>query len=312
MINRIESIEDEITAEKNENESSKSLKDRFTESVQKYQPFAEKAAAVVSIIDSVVDPFNNAVKPHTPFTNDTPVSICETDDRAEDSLSDFLKQKGYGIENNLLTKAADVIYIAGSDDDAALTSLEEKKQLMDEQVDAAKNAKADSTTSGGKNNDVRITTAIDNRVADIDKLDLPENVCSTFKDSCYRTVETTEDITLYRVYGDGAEKQGCYLTTQIPKDRMDTKVNSALLAEWNNSRKYYCEVEVPKGTILNIGKVAEQKTASGNTLDGGADQILVSPEFAADPTHYKDEHPLNFTGNYLEFSEKAKELENKA
>lgn len=91
---------------------------------------------------------------------------------------------------------------------------------------------------------------------------------------------------------------------------MDSKVNSALLAEWNNSRKYYCEVEVPKGTILNIGKVAEQKTASGDALIGGADQILVSPEFAADSTHYKNEHTLDFTGNYHVFSEKAKKIEN--
>lgn len=310
MVNKIEIVEEEIAKEDDEIYRSKSLKDRFTESVMKYQPLAEKAAAIVSIVDSVIDPFNNTVNPHTPFVNDTRVSIYETDDKSKDDLSEFLKQKGYEIENNLLIKVADVIYVAGSDDDEALMSLEEKKKSIDDRIDAAESAKTDSSTSGGKNNDVKITTAIDNSVIDIDRLNLPDSVCCTFKDSCYRTVQTTEDITLYRVYGDGAEKQGCYLTTQIPKDRMDSKVNSALLAEWNNSRKYYCEVEVPKGTILNIGKVAEQKTASGDALIGGADQILVSPEFAADSTHYKNEHTLDFTGNYHVFSEKAKKIEN--
>lgn len=309
MIKRNEIVEEEIPAENNENACSGSLKDKFTESVLKFQPLAEKTAAVVTLIDAFVDPFNNTVKPHTPFVNDTRVSIFETDDRAEDVLGDYLEQKGYVLDSNLLTKVADITHVIGSDADEALTSLEEKKRSIDDQIDADKAAKADSVGSKGKDDDVKITTAIDKSVVDIDKQDLPESICCTFKDGCYRTVETTEDITLYRVYGDSAGKQGCFLTTQIPKDRMDSKMNSALLAEWNNSRKYYCEVEVPKGTILNIGKVAEQKTASGDTLDGGADQILVSPEFAADPTHYKNEYTLDFTGNYLEFSDKARRIE---
>lgn len=42
-----------------------------------------------------------------------------------------------------------------------------------------------------------------------------------------------------------------------------------------NSLRYEAEIIVPKGTILNIGRVEEQFTMSGARLDGGADQILL-------------------------------------
>lgn len=42
-----------------------------------------------------------------------------------------------------------------------------------------------------------------------------------------------------------------------------------------NSLRYEAEIIVPKGTILNIGRVEEQFTMSGAKLAGGADQILL-------------------------------------
>lgn len=167
-------------------------------------------------------------------------------------------------------------------------------------------------------------TAIDNKVIELPQQKLPSEIQNTFRGGNYRTVEAAEDLTLYRVYGEGAGKQGCYLTTQLPTDRMSVKIEAALptkvegvmtnngfeeSARWNNSREYYCEVDVPKGTIMNIGKVAEQYTADNHILKGGADQVLVSPQFAAEPKHYKNEQCLGFAGNYKEFSDKAKKLE---
>lgn len=173
-------------------------------------------------------------------------------------------------------------------------------------------------------NEYDISTAIDNKVAAIPKQDLPKEIQDTFRGGNYRTVEALENMTLYRVYGEGAGKQGCFLTTQMPTDRMNTKIESALpmkveginseegfkeTARWNNSREFFCKVNIPKGTILNIGKVAEQYTTDNHILKGGADQILVSPEFAADPSHYKNEQRLGYASNYNEFSQKAKEIE---
>lgn len=128
MINKIEIVEEEIAKENDEIDCSKSLKDRFIESVMKYQPFAEKMAAVITTVDSVIDPFNKIVEPHTPFVNYNPVSIYANDDRKEHTIDQFLEEKGYAIESNCFKKVAEGIFIIGSDNDEALTSLEEKNQ----------------------------------------------------------------------------------------------------------------------------------------------------------------------------------------
>lgn len=150
-------------------------------------------------------------------------------------------------------------------------------------------------------------TKIDNKVKELPKTDLPKEKQNTFRGANYRTVEANEDLTLYRVYDKN--KEGEYLTTELPTDRMTSKIDSALLPEWKNSRKYYCEVDVPKGTIMNIGKVAEQRTRDNTLLKGGADQILVSKEFVSEKEHYKQSYELNFGGNYHEFEKKAKDIE---
>lgn len=154
-----------------------------------------------------------------------------------------------------------------------------------------------------------ISTAIDKDVIELPQQEITPNDKATFQNSKYRTVETTKDLILYRVYGDKTAKEGRFLTTHCPTDRLETKLESALLAEWGNSRKYYCEVYVPKGTILNIGKVEKQQTVSKHILEGGGDQVLVSDEFAADSRHYGREHKLGSNSNYLKFEKIAHEIE---
>lgn len=166
---------------------------------------------------------------------------------------------------------------------------------------------AQNATENNSTND--FTTAIDDKVREIEKQKLPDEVIATFQDGNYRSVEAINDMTLYRVYGEKAGKQGCFLTTEVPTDRLHTKLESALLLDWCNSRQYYCEVEVPKGTVLNIGKVAKQYSAEGHSLRGGADQVVVSPQFAEESWHFKTEHELGFAGNYLDFEKKARKIE---
>ncbi|MBC1379958.1 hypothetical protein HB840_15710 [Listeria innocua] len=58
--------------------------------------------------------------------------------------------------------------------------------------------------------------------------------------------------------------------------RIDTKIDTALLPEWGNSRNYEIEITIPKGQQLSIGKVAPQNIEStGTVLSGGGDQILL-------------------------------------
>ncbi|MBW3199341.1 hypothetical protein KUV36_16570 [Marinobacter hydrocarbonoclasticus] len=59
-------------------------------------------------------------------------------------------------------------------------------------------------------------------------------------------------------------------------NRIQSKIDSALLPEWKNSREYEAEIIIPKGTKLDIGKVAPQTIdETGTVLKGGADQVLL-------------------------------------
>ncbi len=119
------------------------------------------------------------------------------------------------------------------------------------------------------------STAIDNDVKVIEKANLPEWIGESFKESNYRTVITEKDISLYRTYGGVAKINGSFVTTTPAVNRINAKVNTALLPDWKNSRQYEAVIEVPKGEVLNIGRVAEQNTKTGALLKGDADQVLL-------------------------------------
>ena len=118
-------------------------------------------------------------------------------------------------------------------------------------------------------------TIIDDKVKVIDKVDLPEWIGESFKDGNYRTVVTKENITFYRTYGGGAKVDGSFVTTTSAGNRINAKINTALVPEWKNSRQYEAVIEVPKGTTINIGRVDKQYTKTGALLEGDGDQILL-------------------------------------
>ena len=107
------------------------------------------------------------------------------------------------------------------------------------------------------------STAIDNDVKVIEKANLPEWIGESFKESIYRTVITEKDISLYRTYGGVAKINGSFVTTTPAVNRINAKDNSALLPDWKNTRQYEAVIEIPKGEVLNIGRVAEQNTKTG-------------------------------------------------
>lgn len=126
---------------------------------------------------------------------------------------------------------------------------------------------------------IKYPTAIDSQVVVVDKVKLPEWIGSSFKDGHYRTVVTTEDITVYRVFGNKARATGAFVTSSPAQNRIQAKLDSALLPEWKNSIHYEAKIVIPAGTRLNIGKVEKQYTLSGTKLEGNADQFLLPEEW---------------------------------
>ena len=121
----------------------------------------------------------------------------------------------------------------------------------------------------------KYSTLIDSKVKEIEKVDLPEWVGESFTDGNYRTVITEENITFYRTYGGGAKADGSFVTTTPAGNRINAKINTALVPDWKNSRQYEAVIEVPKGTTINIGRVEKQYSKTGALLAGDGDQILL-------------------------------------
>ncbi|EJL96298.1 hemagluttinin repeat protein, partial [Pseudomonas sp. GM102] len=123
----------------------------------------------------------------------------------------------------------------------------------------------------------KYSTLIDEKVTVVPKSEsVPGWIKESFLDSNYRTVVTSEDITVYRVYGGNAQADGAFVSTSPAGNRIQAKIDAALLPEWKNTRIFEAEIVIPKGTQLNIGKVAPQTISStGTILEGGADQLLM-------------------------------------
>ena len=132
-----------------------------------------------------------------------------------------------------------------------------------------------SGIESGKNSFGNYSTKIDSKVAVVEKQELPSWLIDTYKDGVYRTVVANEDITVYRSFGYNAEAGGAFTTSSPALNRVQTKVDSAILPEWKNTLRYEAEIVIPKGTTLNIGRVGEQFTMSGTRLAGDADQFLL-------------------------------------
>jgi hypothetical protein len=126
----------------------------------------------------------------------------------------------------------------------------------------------------------KYATAIDDKVRVVEKVALPEWMEETFLDGKYRTVVTTEDVYVYRSFGGRAKVDGSFTTTTKAANRIQTKMDLALLPEWKNTREFEALIKVPKGETLQIGKVGPQVIKkTGTTLQGGIDQIVLPKDF---------------------------------
>ncbi len=127
------------------------------------------------------------------------------------------------------------------------------------------------------------STDIDDKVTVVGKDEIPDWVAESFTDSEYKTVVTNEDITVYRVFGGSAKQGGGFVSTKPAPNKIQAKIDAALLPEWKNTRAFEAEIVIPKGTRLNIGKVAPQTIEStGTVLKGGSDQLLMPQGWSQD------------------------------
>ncbi|WLR42601.1 hypothetical protein LC087_18275 [Bacillus carboniphilus] len=82
---------------------------------------------------------------------------------------------------------------------------------------------------------------------------MPAWIGVSFKDGNYRTVITNENIRFYRTFGEGdhvAKVNGSFAPTVQAGNRINAKVNTASVPEWNNDRQYEAVIEVLEGEFL--------------------------------------------------------------
>lgn len=85
---------------------------------------------------------------------------------------------------------------------------------------------------------------------EIDKANLPGWIKDSFKNGEYKTVITTEAVILYRVFGGRAKIDGKFVSTSPVLNKIQSKIDFALLPKWKNTRQFEAIIHVPKGTIL--------------------------------------------------------------
>ncbi|MGU4054963.1 hypothetical protein ACVZGH_10370 [Listeria monocytogenes] len=168
---------------------------------------------------------------------------------------------------------------------AGAASIAAKKKLKD----MMQNMDNLNVKGGGKAGIIEETgaakyrTKIDDKVIEVDREILPDFIKDSFLDGNYRTVKTTEEITVYRVFGGNAKSTGSFVTSEKAISRIDAKIDMALLPGWKNTRMYEAEIIIPKGQQINIGKVAPQAIEStGTILKGGVDQIVLPRNWSSD------------------------------
>ncbi|MFP9227480.1 hypothetical protein RIM63_01335 [Streptococcus equi subsp. zooepidemicus] len=130
-----------------------------------------------------------------------------------------------------------------------------KRQQLLKNIEHSRLARESSNFGGyiKKESVTKYPTQIDNKVTVGAKENLPSWIADSFTDSHYRTVITGEEITLYRTFGGASDAGGGFVTTVPATNRIQAKIDTALLPEWKNTRQYEAVIKIPKGSQLNIG-----------------------------------------------------------
>lgn len=109
---------------------------------KKFQPIAEKAATIITAVDTIVDPFNNYMEAKTQQPDLIPIDsgyYKQADIIAESSINDILSEKGYVVQSDIgvIEVVSDIIDTIGSDEDEALKTPEQIKEEIDTRIEGA-------------------------------------------------------------------------------------------------------------------------------------------------------------------------------
>lgn len=69
---------------------------------------------------------------------------------------------------------------------------------------------------------------IKGKYKEVDKSPLPPTLAATFTNSEYKTVVTTEDILMYRIFGGSAKANCSFVSTVSASSRIQAKIDAAL------------------------------------------------------------------------------------
>lgn len=96
---------------------------------------------------------------------------------------------------------------------------------------------------------------------------------ATFSGYRYSRVKLNEPIVVHRFHnnGKGAGEFGAFWTLDKPRGAAAARIDSAVLPEWGNTMTHRTSVELPKGTIINVGEVGGQR----GFFVGGGSQLVV-------------------------------------
>jgi RHS repeat-associated protein len=103
---------------------------------------------------------------------------------------------------------------------------------------------------------------------------LSPKVTSTFRSGTYTQIIVKEPTVLYRVYGGRAGQFRSYWTKVKPTGPIQSKIDSAILDEWENAQTGLSTIRVPEGTIIYEGAAAPQLTEVQELL-GGGNQVYI-------------------------------------
>lgn len=118
---------------------------------------------------------------------------------------------------------------------------------------------------------------------------LDKQIIDSFQNGRYQTCRTIYPVVLYRLYGQyqkeknghpqGARLHGRYVSTEFAESIIDAKIRLALDPGWLNTKMYEAKLLVPPGITLHVGLVASIALPTGSILSGGAEQILLPPDW---------------------------------
>jgi hypothetical protein len=106
------------------------------------------------------------------------------------------------------------------------------------------------------------------------KGDSPTNTLqATFSGYRYSKVKLNEPLVVHRFHnnGKGAGEFGAFWTLDKPRGAAAARIDSAVLPEWGNTMTHRTSVELPAGTIINVGEAGGQR----GFFVGGGSQLTV-------------------------------------